>query len=493
MLLMLQARLAAAETTNNIRTLRLAECVRLAIEHNFDVKIEQKGVDIARAQLSLAYGGYDPVLSASIRQGHSFEVGSTEPTNRVFASTSKNTDEFTAGLKGLLPTGLEYELGGGLLDSSGKEPKDDMGARGPFDDTSGAVKIDVKQPLLKNAWIDAPRLGIQVSKKLLKISELALLGQMMNTITRVELAYYDLLLAREVVKVQEQALGLAQQLVTANRARIQQGVMAALDEKQAESQASAQRALLLAAQRAVGAQENVLKGLLSDKLEEWQDVSIEPTGDLAATPHAAQRSESWARGLALRPDLLQARADVERLGYFVRFNLNQLFPQLDVVGTYGHAASDHEFSGAFGQVRHGSSPFYSYGLQMTIPLERRTARETYRMSKAEREQSALRLRQLEQDILLQIDDAVKVIETNFERVGTTRQAREFAEIALHAEQTRMDNGKGSSFFVLQLQRDLTSARSEEIRALADYNKALAQLALREGSTLERHRVDVQVK
>jgi len=115
------------------------------------------------------------------------------------------------------------------------------------------------------------------------------------------------------------------------------------------------------------------------------------------------------------------------------------------------------------------------------------------MSKAEREQSALRLRQLEQDILLQIDDAVKVIETNFERVGTTRQAREFAEIALHAEQTRMDNGKGSSFFVLQLQRDLTSARSEEIRALADYNKALAQLALREGSTLERHRVDVQVK
>ena len=94
---------------------------------------------------------------------------------------------------------------------------------------------------------------------------------------------------------------------------------------------------------------------------------------------------------------------------------------------------------------------------------------------------------------MQIDDAVKVVETNFERVGTTRQAREFAVVALQAEQTKMDNGKSTSFVVLQLQRDLTSARSEEIRALAEYNRALAQLALREGSVLERHKLEVEVK
>jgi HAE1 family hydrophobic/amphiphilic exporter-1 len=312
-------------------------------------------------------------------------------------------------------------------------------------------------------------------------------------VARVELAYYDLLLVREAVTVQQEALNLAQELLEANRERIKQGTLAALDEKQAESQVSAQRSLLLTAQRAVSLQENVLKSLLSDKLADWQDTSIQPVGDLTAVQQSVRRDQSWERGLALRPDFLQAREDLERLGYIVKFNRNQLFPQLDVVGVYGHAASDTEFGGAFGQIRRGSSPFYSYGLQLTVPLERRAARDNYKISRTEREQSALKLQQLQQDILLEIDDAVKVVETNFERVGITRQAREFAAVALQAEQTKMENGKSYSFFVLQFQRDLTAARSEEIRALAEYNKALVQLALREGSVLQRHKLEVEVK
>jgi outer membrane protein TolC len=475
--------LAVAQTTNvTVRTLSLSECVQTAVQHNFDVKIEEKGVDIARHQLGGIYGAYDPVLAAGLNHGHSLDPD----------RTTTATDSFDANLAGLLPGGLTYglgTLGGSFSDSSGIMP----GTNGPFDKTVGLVGIQLRQPLLKNFWIDEPRLNIQVSKKQLKISELAWRGQLMDTVTRVELTFYDLLLARENVNVQEQALRLAQELLEGNRARIQQGVLAALDEKQAESQVSAQRSLLLVAQRTVSIQENVMKGLLSDNLAEWADVSIQPSGDLTAVSQKTQRSESWQRGLANRPDLLQAREDLEKLGYIVKFNRNQLYPQLDVVGSYGHSASDTEFSGAFGQVRRGSSPFHSYGLQMTLPLSRRSAREGFKVSKSEREQSALKLKQLEQEVLLQIDDAVKVVETNFERVGTTRQAREFAEVALQAEQTKMDNGKSTSFVVLQLQRDLTSARSEEIRALAEYNRALAQLALREGSVLQRHKLEVEVE
>jgi outer membrane protein TolC len=475
--------LAVAQTTNvTVRTLSLSECVQTAVQHNFDVKIEQKSVDIARYQLSGFYGVYDPVLGAGVHRGHSLAPD----------GQTTDTDGVGADLTGLLPTGLTYGLGTGdgfFADARGIKPPPD----GPFESTEGSVAIRLKQPLLKNFWIDEPRLNIQVSKKQLKISELAWRGQLMDTVTRVELTFYDLLLARESVKVQEQALGLAQELLEGNRARIQQGVLAALDEKQAESQVSAQRSLLLVAERTVSIQENVMKGLLSDNLAEWADVSIQPSGDLTAVSQKTQRNESWQRGLANRPDLLQAREDLEKLGYIVKFNRNQLYPQLDVVGSYGHSASDTEFSGAFAQVRRGSSPFHSYGLQMTLPLSRRSAREGFKVSKSEREQSAIKLKQLEQDVLLQIDDAVKVVETNFERVGTTRQAREFAEVALQAEQTKMDNGKSTSFVVLQLQRDLTSARSEEIRALAEYNRALAQLALREGSVLQRHKLEVEVK
>jgi outer membrane protein TolC len=93
--------------------------------------------------------------------------------------------------------------------------------------------------------------------------------------------------------------------------------------------------------------------------------------------------------------------------------------------------------------------------------------------------------------MVEIDNAVKVAKTNFERIEATRQARLYAEAALDAEQKKLENGKSTSFQVLQLQRDLTSRRSEEIRALADYNKSLADLAQKEGATLDRHGINLE--
>ena len=95
--------------------------------------------------------------------------------------------------------------------------------------------------------------------------------------------------------------------------------------------------------------------------------------------------------------------------------------------------------------------------------------------------------------MVEIDDAVQQIRSSFERIGATRQARLFAQVALDAEQKRLENGKSTSYEVLLKQRDLTTARGQEIRALADYRIALAQLAFREGSTLDRHKLNVTVK
>jgi outer membrane protein TolC len=80
-----------------------------------------------------------------------------------------------------------------------------------------------------------------------------------------------------------------------------------------------------------------------------------------------------------------------------------------------------------------------------------------------------------------------------QQVQATHAARLFAEDALSAEQKKLENGKSTSFNVLQLISNLTTAKSAEIRALADYNIAVAQLALDEGSTLEENRIDFKLK
>jgi outer membrane protein TolC len=101
------------------------------------------------------------------------------------------------------------------------------------------------------------------------------------------------------------------------------------------------------------------------------------------------------------------------------------------------------------------------------------------------------MKKTETTIVIAVDNDVKTIRSDWLRVDSTRKAREYAEDALNAGQTRLRAGSTTSFEVLQLQSNLTTARSAEIRALADYNIALEQLALDEGVTLERSKIDIR--
>ena len=73
------------------------------------------------------------------------------------------------------------------------------------------------QPLLLNAWIDGARYQILYNKKTVKISEYMLSKQINTSVTQAEQAYYELIFARENVKVQEKALELAQRSLSENK------------------------------------------------------------------------------------------------------------------------------------------------------------------------------------------------------------------------------------------------------------------------------------
>jgi outer membrane protein TolC len=203
--------------------------------------------------------------------------------------------------------------------------------------------------------------------------------------------------------------------------------------------------------------------------------------------------DSWSKGLATRPDLAEAKLNVEQQGIQLKYFRNQLLPQLDLVGSYGYNGAGREFSDAFGQYQTANRPFYSYGAQLSIPLSNTKARSNVKAGKATEQQLLLRLKQFEQNVMVQIDNAVKQAQSAWEGAEATRQARTYAEAALEAEQKKYAVGKSTTFTVLQLQNSLTAARSQEIRALANYNQSLANLAQQEGSTLERHKLDLSVE
>jgi HAE1 family hydrophobic/amphiphilic exporter-1 len=105
----------------------------------------------------------------------------------------------------------------------------------------------------------------------------------------------------------------------------------------------------------------------------------------------------------------------------------------------------------------------------------------------------LSLKKLEEAIMVEIDNDIKQAESSYKQVAATRTAREYAAAALDAEQKKLESGKSTTYTVLQMQRDLTNARGNEIQALDNYNKALSQLSVDEGTTLQRLGINVEVK
>jgi outer membrane protein len=489
--LSLAAASAAEPAAPPVQKLSLDDCIKLALEHNLSVQIQRLNPEMARFAVAIAYAGYDPNFSVNGTHYFSTSPGSIDRVTKLQSpSGTVDANNFNTSLGGLTPIGLNYSLSGNIGESYG------VAGGFPFDSSSGGASISMSQPLLKNFWIDSVRQNILVSKKNLKESELNLRNQVMTIVESVEEAYFGVIAAKLNVEAMEIALQLANRSLAENKKRVEVGAMAPLDEKQAESQVAASRANLVGAQQTMALQQNTLKGLLVENFSSWQQNLIEATESLSAVPQVFSLQDSWHKGLTMRPDLLQARTEVEKQDIVLRYTFNQLFPELDLVGSYGHSGGNaimRDYGGVLGQIEQGKNPSYSYGAQLVVPLSNRAARYNYKTSKAQKRQLVLQLKQLEQSVMIQIDNAIKQAQTSFERVDSTKQARLYADEALKAEQKKLEQGKSTSFVVLQLQSTLTGTRQAEIQALSDYNVALARLALAEGYTLERNHLNLTLK
>lgn len=489
--------LAHAQTNSpQERAISLQDCIQQALEHNLELGIERYNPVLAVFNLKASYGSYDPILGASGQHDHAESGESLFQGTFVRQGQITDANTVNTSIGGQLPWGMTYDVGMRAVDTDGTRydfDTNNVQFAQHYSSSAGTVSADVVQPLLKDFWLNPTRLNINILKNRVKWSDLGLRQRIIDVVTRVEFAYYDLKAGYENVKVQERAVELAERLLAENKKRVEVGTLAPLDEKQSEAQAASRKADLLAAQRNLAVLDNILKQLLTDDFASMEGVALVPSDALDPELQLFNLHDSWGKGLNQRPDFLQAKLDVERQGIQVKINRNELYPQLDFKVGGGYAGSSSEFSGVLGDIEQRDQPFYYFGGQMSYPLGNRSARNSYKASKAQYDVTQLALKKLEQDIMIAIDNDIKLAQANYERVSATRKAREYAEAALAAEQKKLESGKSTSFFVLQLQRDLTSAESDEIMALVQYKRSLARLAQSEGSTLERRGINIQTK
>ena len=295
------AQLAGTQPQQNrqTRVLSLTDAIQLALEQNLDIQIARLNPLTNGYAIDIAYGVYEPTFNFTAAKSYTDRPGGINPeTGQEFGSSVDEANSYTPEIKGMLPTGLTYDLTGNMsrnsiLDNTNTGPHwfppNWVSEPGPG--------ITLDQPLLRNSWIDIDRLNIQIAKANLKISEQALRLQIMQTVTAVMTNYYSLLYARGNVDAQATALKLAQQLVTENLKRVEVGTLAPLDEKQSESQAAASLAALQAAQQALIVQENTAQDPAHRNYSDWAEITPIPV----RTTHGGAARAELAGKLAARP------------------------------------------------------------------------------------------------------------------------------------------------------------------------------------------------
>ncbi|HOP61498.1 MAG TPA: TolC family protein, partial [Candidatus Saccharicenans sp.] len=471
--------------------LSLEDCLLKALRNNLSLKAEMITPQIADKNVTLATEKFMPSLNFN------YNKQSTETASYSFLDASDmvvtKQNDYTVQLTQNIP------IGGTLTASLNSYVSDSNRNFQTINPRYGStLRLNFSQSLLRDFGLKYGRRDIIIAGYSQEISEENFQKTLEETIYNVELAYWNLVYARENLKVRQQSLKLAQELLEKNKIEIEAGTLPPIELLTAESEVSTRQADILEAEALVKNYEDQLKMVinLGAEMEDAKKVQIIPVDSPSVEKREISYEEAMDIALQKRPDLEAIRTELKSREFNFSYAKNQLMPNLQfTLGYWSPGISgdqllykdDNPMSGVIiGKIPGKKSDAlkdafnfkyknWSIGLVLTLPLSNVITRANYAQAKLNLEQSRLKLKNQQLQLDLEIANAVRAVETNYQRALAYRTARELAEQKLTAEEEKFKVGMSTNYLVLQYQRDLANAQTMELKALIDYNVSLANL------------------
>ncbi len=473
-------------TTPGTLRLTVDDAVRLALENNPDLRADRLDPQISDTRVAVATGAFRPSLGTGVQRNNQLQP----PTGLLFP-TATRTDAVTssAGVGQRLPWfGTSYTLSWNAVHT---DSNSFLNSYNPL--LQSGLSMNVSQPLVRDLSMDAARFQVATSHVNRDIADTRLRESIVHTTANVKSAYWALVTAKANVEARQKALDLAQELVRVNKARVDVGQAPPLDLVSAQAEVASNEEDLIIAETAVKQVEDRLRLLILDttRPDAWtarlEAVDSPPVG--IAPPDLDQAITGARRD---RTDLVRARLDIRNSDTTVRYTASQRLPDVRVTAGYQAAglggtevlrtggfpgtiigtAPGLDFGNILNQLYSRAYPTWTLGVSVSYPLGESQEEANHARARLERAQADERLKASEARVVLQLRDASWKIEMNAKRIGTTKVARELAEQRLDAEQKRFEAGLSTNFLVIQAQRDLAQAKTNELSAVLAYDLAL---------------------
>ncbi|MGE3955136.1 MAG: TolC family protein [Vicinamibacterales bacterium] len=483
----------AAATEHPVVRLTLDDAVKLALERNLDIAVQRLNPSTFDFTLANLQAAYRPTLTSQVSH-----LSLTNPSTQTISGAAAGTGILsgTTTYNGGIAQNLKW--GGGALQvtlNNNKQTTTSLTALfNPAFNTNWSAQFT--QPLLRNFRIDNARQQLAVTRLNQDISEIQLQASIINIVSNVRNAYWDLLFAIQSVEVARRSVDLAERLVADNRTRVEIGTMAPIDVVQAQSQAATQRQNLAVAEGTRRTNELALKRLIVAGTQDpnW-NAELVPLDRPEFAPQPIDIPAAVRRALENRTDLQQARKNLQVNDTTLQFLRNQTLPQADLVARYGLVGQGGtqfitsgtgvnrvvigEIPGGYGDALSSlfgrNYPTWNLQLNVSYPIGTSAADANVARARVQLNQVEAQLRQIELQIATDVTNAATNVQNNVERVQATQAAREFAQRTLEAEQSKFEVGMSTNYFVVQAQRDLATAQNNELQAVLAYRRSLVEL------------------
>ncbi|MCY3928662.1 MAG: TolC family protein [Acidobacteria bacterium] len=479
--------------------LDLDEAIAIALRNNLGLLVQRYQRSQSLFRIDQEFGIYDLVLgvNTSVNSDSRPSVSQLDGA----AVTENETIVANVELRQPISSGGDFSIN---FDNSRSTSNSRFSDINPS--LRSSLTVAFNQPLLRNRGKRITERNLAVARLNSDISLEDLEVQVVDTVQTVANGYWALVEGLEQLKVAEESLALAEELHEMNRIQIEVGTLAPLELVQSEAGIATREEEIIRVQAQIEDAADELRRLLNlDETSFW-NLEIVPTTspEISRVVIDLEASLNWA--LERRAEIERQELQIASLVIDSDFLRNQRRPDLNLSVSYGRNALGGErvtcdrpgppsiadlfepcpeeyvrvdsldylstlgqfYDGILGQVFEG----WNVGLNLTKPLQNRSAKAQSRVAELALDQGRLELQDLMLTIRTEVRTAARGVETAGKQIDSARVSRELAEKNLDAAQKRYENGLWTSFQVLEIQEDLTAARSREVEAITGYRRAL---------------------
>jgi len=479
---------AFAQTQEPARTIRLTaeQAVQMAIDQNVDLAAARIDPQIGDTRVAAASGAFRPSITSNVLRNNQLQ-----PPASFLVPVATRTDIVTSsvGVGQRLPFfGTSYSL---AWTTAHTDSNSFLNSYNPL--VQSGLTFSVSQPLFRDLLVDASRTQVKVARTNRDIADTRLKDAEVRTTAAVKAAYWNLVSARANVDARRSALELAQELARVNTAKVNVGQSPPLDEVSAQAEVAADQEQLIIADTSAKVAEDRLRMLIYDPTDRaiW-NIAILPIDAPPTSVAAVDLESAVSKALENRTDILRARKDIDNAQVNERLANNQRMPDVRVSASYaanGLGGTEVLRSGGFPgtivgpgaitpfsnvvtQLFNHDYPTWTAGVSVTYPIGHSSDEAAYARTKLERQQANEHIKSAQGRVIEDVRTAAWNIEMNAKRMETTQAARSLAEQRLDAERKRFEVGMSTSFLVIQAQRDLAQAKTNELAAVLAYDLAL---------------------